>query len=390
MDFDLNDDQTMLAETASRFLRSEYTAERRMKAIRSQAGHDPEIWSRFAEFGWLGLPISEEAGGLGGGAVDMMVLMEAFGEALVAEPYLGSVVLAARLLDSAASRKQRMAILPGVAEGKATLAFAFAEPDSRFELDMVRTTAEKAGDGFVLNGRKTMALNGAAADHLIVLARTGGEAKSRSGLSLFLLDGRSGVRVSGYRNVDGMRAADLVLAGVRVGPDALVGEPGKAFPHVEEAVAFATLAVSASAVGAMAAANRITIEYLKTRKQFGVAIGTFQALQHRVVDMVMAHELARSLVIVAAIKMQEKSTDRLRFVSAAKYQCGKSGRFIGKNAVQLHGGIGVSQEYVIGHYLKLLAASDILFGDSTFHGQAAAEFGSQISSERSRAGSAYA
>jgi len=373
MDFDLNDDQTMLGETASRFLRSEYTAERRMKAISSKAGHDPEIWSRFAEFGWLGLPISEEAGGLGGGAVDMMVLMETFGEALVAEPYLGSVALAACLLDSAGSREQRVAILPLVAEGKATLAFAFAEPESRFELDMVRTTAERAGDGFVLNGRKTMALNGAAAEHLIVLARTSGEAKSRSGLSLFLLDRPAGMRVSEYRNVDGMRAADIVLDDVRVGSDALVGDLGDAFSHVEEAVAFATLALSASAVGAMAAANRITADYLKTRKQFGVAISTFQALQHRVVDMVMAHELAKSLVIAAAIKMQEKSEDRLRFVSAAKYQCGKSGRFIGKNAVQLHGGIGVSQEYVIGHYLKLLAASDILFGDTTFHGQALAQ-----------------
>lgn len=375
MDFELNDDQTMLSETASRFLRSEYTGERRKNAIRAETGHDAKIWSRFAELGWLGLPISEEAGGLGGSAVDVMVLMEKFGEALVAEPYLGSVVLAGCLLDAAGAKHQRMAVLPGVIEGKTTLAFAFAERDSRFDLDFVRTTARAHGEGYVLNGRKAMALNGAGADHLIVLARTSGEEKSKLGLSLFLLDRSSGQRASEYRNVDGMRAADIILDDVRVGADALVGKLGDAYAPVAEVVALATLAVSASTVGAMSAANRITTDYLKTRKQFGVAIGTFQALQHRVVDMVMAHELAKSLVIAAAIKLQEKSDDRFRFVSAAKYQCGKSGRFIGKNAVQLHGGIGVSEEYVIGHYLKLLAAGDILFGDATFHGQLLSQAG---------------
>ena len=369
MDFDLTDEQSMLSEAATRFLRKEYTAERRTKAIASDAGHDPEIWSQFADFGWLGLPISEEAGGLGGGAVDVMVLMETFGEALVAEPYLGSIIVAARLLDATGSQEQRQAILPDVVEGKRTLAFAFAEPQSRFELNRVATTARKGDGGFVISGHKTMVLNGAAADQLLVLARTDGEADSRSGLSLFLVTPGPGVRISNFRTVDGSRAADVVFGAVSVSADAIVGVQGEAFPAVEEAIAFATLAVAASAIGAMAAANRITVDYLKMRKQFGVSIGSFQALQHRVVDMTMAHELAKSLVIAAAIKMQENSDDRFSLVSAAKHVCGRSGRFIGKNAVQLHGGIGVSQDYIIGHYLKHLVASDVYFGDSGYHGR---------------------
>lgn len=367
MDFDLSDDQVMLRESAARFLKSEYTAERRMKAIHSSHGHDKEMWVRFAEFGWLGLPLSEDVGGLGGGAVDLMVLMECFGEALVVEPYLGSIILAGRLLDAAGSVEQRQRLLPDVVAGKKTLALAFAEPESRFSLNIVRTVAKQDGDGFVITGRKTMVLNGAAADHVLVLARTAGDIEDRNGLSLFLVDATAGATTLDYRNVDGTGAADIVFDNLRVGSDALVGTLGEALPHVEETIAFATLAVAARAVGSMDATNRITTDYLKTRKQFGAPIGSFQALQHRMVDMIMAFELAKSLVIAAAIKMQENAGDRLKFISAAKYECGRAGKFIGKNAVQLHGGIGVSQEYVIGHYFKHLLADDILLGDSSYH-----------------------
>lgn len=367
MDFDLNDDQVMLRESAARFLKSEYTAERRMKAIHSSHGHDKEMWGRFAEFGWLGLPLSEDVGGLGGSPVDLMVLMECFGEALVVEPYLGSIILAGRLLDAAGSGDQRQRLLPDVVAGKKTLALAFAEPESRFSLNVVRTVAKQDGDGFVITGRKAMVLNGAAADHMLVLTRTEGDIEDRNGLSLFLVDAAAGATTLEYRNVDGTGAADIIFDNLRVGGDALVGKLGEALPHVEETIAFATLAVAARAVGSMDATNRITTDYLKTRKQFGAPIGSFQALQHRMVDMIMAFELAKSVVIAAAIKMQENADDRLKFISAAKYECGRAGKFIGKNAVQLHGGIGVSQEYVIGHYFKHLLADDILFGDSSYH-----------------------
>lgn len=367
MDFDLSDDQVMLRESAARFLKSEYTAERRMKAIRSSHGHDKEMWARFAEFGWLGLPLSEEVGGLGGGAVDLMVLMECFGEALVVEPYLGSIILAGRLLDAVGSMDQRQRLLPDVVAGKKTLALAFAEPESRFSLNVVRTVAKQDGDGFVITGRKTMVLNGAAADHVVVLARTAGDIEDRNGLSLFLVDAAAGATTLDYRNVDGTGAADIIFDNLRVGSDALVGKLGEALPYVEETIAFATLAVAARAVGSMDATNRITTDYLKTRKQFGAPIGSFQALQHRMVDMIMAFELAKSVVIAAAIKMHENADDRMKFISVAKYETGRAGKFIGKNAVQLHGGIGVSQEYVIGHYFKHLLADDILLGDSSYH-----------------------
>lgn len=367
MDFDLDDHQVMLGDAAARFLREEYSPVRRMAAIRSEAGHDPDIWARFAEFGWLGLPISEEMGGLDGGAIDIMVLMEAFGAALVAEPYVGSVVLAGRLLDAVGNTAQRKRILPDLVAGKHILAFAHAEPEGRFALHRVATTARPVDGGYVITGHKTMVLDGAGADSLLVLARTDGAIDARDGLSLFLINRQAGFQAVPYRNVDGFRTADLVFDNIHVEADALVGTAGAALIPVEEAMAVATLATCASMVGAMGACNRITIDYLKTREQFGVAIGTFQALQHRVVDMTMAYELAKSLMIAAAIKMQEQAPDRLAMVSAAKARCGQSGHFVGTNAVQLHGGIGMSEEYVIGHYLKHLVASDIRFGNAGWH-----------------------
>lgn len=367
MDFDLSDEQVMLRDSVTRFLQAEYSAERRRRAAASSLGYDAAIWKSFAGAGWIGLPLSEDVGGIGGGAVDTMVMMECLGASAVIEPYLASAVLAGRLLDALGSAQQRQDWLPAVVAGEKTLALAFAEPDGRYEIASVRTTARAVEGGYALSGRKTLVLNGARADAVLVVARTAGTEFSPSGLSLFLVGADQVTVAQDCRNVDGSHAADLVFDDVRLAQQALVGTAGEAFGPLAAAIDFATLAVAAGAIGAMQAVNATTVDYLKTREQFGAVIGTFQALQHRVVDMTMALELARSLVMVAAIKTDENAPDAPALVSAAKSQVGRSGRFIGKNAVQLHGGIGVSQEYALGHYFKYLLASDLLLGDSSHH-----------------------
>lgn len=367
MDFDLSDEQVMLRDSVTRFLDSAYSAERRSRAAASPLGYDAAVWRSFAEAGWIGLPLSEEVGGIGGGAVDIMVMMECLGASAVIEPYLASALLAGRLLDALGSAQQRQHWLPAVIAGEKTLALAFAEPEGRYEIASVRTRARAVEDGYVLSGRKTLVLNGARADAVLVVARTAGTEFSPAGLSVFLVGADRVTVAQDCRNVDGSHAADLVFDDVRLPPQALVGAEGQAFGALEAAIDFATLAVAAGAVGAMQVVNATTVDYLKTREQFGTVIGRFQALQHRVVDMTMALELARSLVMVAAIKIDENAPDAAALVSAAKSQVGRAGRFIGKNAVQLHGGIGVSQEYALGHYFKYLLASDILLGDSSYH-----------------------
>lgn len=367
MDFDLSDEQVMLRDSVTRFLDGAYSAERRSRAAASPLGYDAAVWRSFAEAGWIGLPLSEEVGGIGGGAVDTMVMMECLGASAVIEPYLASALLAGRLLDALGSAQQRQDWLPAVIAGEKTLALAFAEPDGRYEIASVRTRARAVEDGYVLSGRKTLVLNGARADAVLVVARTAGTEFSPAGLSVFLVGADRVTVAQDCRNVDGSHAADLVFDDVRLPPQALVGAEGQAFGALEAAIDFATLAVAAGAVGAMQVVNATTVDYLKTREQFGTVIGRFQALQHRVVDMTMALELARSLVMVAAIKIDENAPDAAALVSAAKSQVGRAGRFIGKNAVQLHGGIGVSQEYALGHYFKYLLASDILLGDSSYH-----------------------
>lgn len=367
MDFDLSDEQVMLRDSVTRFLDGAYSAERRSRAAASPLGYDAAVWRSFAEAGWIGLPLSEEVGGIGGGAVDIMVMMECLGASAVIEPYLASALLAGRLLDALGSAQQRQHWLPAVIAGEKTLALAFAEPEGRYEIASVRTRARAVEDGYVLSGRKTLVLNGARADAVLVVARTAGTEFSPAGLSIFLVGADRVTVAQDCRNVDGSHAADLVFDDVRLPPQALVGAEGQAFGALEAAIDFATLAVAAGAVGAMQVVNATTVDYLKTREQFGTVIGRFQALQHRVVDMTMALELARSLVMVAAIKIDENAPDAAALVSAAKSQVGRAGRFIGKNAVQLHGGIGVSQEYALGHYFKYLLASDILLGDSSYH-----------------------
>jgi pimeloyl-CoA dehydrogenase small subunit len=369
MDFDLTDEQRLLQDQVNRVIADEYEFERRKAYAKEAPGFSLERWAQFAELGLLGLPFDEALGGIGGTPVETMIVMEAFGRGLVVEPYLATVVLGGGLVRFAGSSAQQRALVPEIAAGRLRLAFAHTERQSRFDLADVATTARADGAGFVLDGHKGVVLHGDSADTLIVSARTGGGQRERDGISLFLVDRRAaGVAVQGYATVDGLRAAEITLRAVRLGSDALLGPRDHALPLIERAVDAAIAALAAEAVGAMAVAHELTIDYLKTRKQFGVPIGSFQALQHRAVDMLVALEQARSMASLAT--MVADSTDdaeRRRTISAAKVQIGRSGRIVGQQAIQLHGGIGMTMESKVGHYFKRLAMIDTLFGDADHH-----------------------
>jgi alkylation response protein AidB-like acyl-CoA dehydrogenase len=291
------------------------------------------------------------------------------GRALVLEPYLATVVLAGGVLRHAGSKQQRADIVPKIADGSLVLALAHSERQSRYDLADVATSAKKDGSGYVLDGAKGIVLHGDSADKLIVSARVAGKQRDRDGIALFLVDAKAkGVSVRGYQTIDGLRAAEVTLAGVKVGPENVIGEPGKTLPVIERVVDEAMAALSAEAVGAMTVMHEVTTDYLKTRKQFGVPIGNFQVLQHAAVDMLMATEQARSMAMLAAMMAAEpNAVERHKSIAAAKVQIGRSGRFVGKTATQLHGGIGMTMEYKVGHYFKRAMAIDVLFGDADHH-----------------------
>jgi pimeloyl-CoA dehydrogenase small subunit len=369
MDFDLTEEQRLLDETVRRLVKDEYGSEKRKGYKASPEGFSRKLWARYAEIGLLGLPFAEEHGGFGGSAVESMIVMESFGRGLALEPYLASVVLGGGLVAGAGSAAQKQAILPALAEGKLMLAFAHGEPQSRYALADVATNAARDGDGYVLNGKKAVVLHGDSADKLVVSARSGGTGRDRKGISLFLVDGKAkGVAIRGYPTVDGQRAAEIALDQVRVGADALLGAAGEAYQVIEHAVDRAIAALCAEAVGIMEVLNATTLEYLKTRKQFGVPIGSFQVLQHRMAEMMLEHEQAKSMTILAALSADgTDAKERRRVISAAKVQIGKSGRFIGQQAIQLHGGIGMTDEYTAGHYFKRLTMIAQSFGDEDYH-----------------------
>ncbi len=369
MDFDLTEEQRLLDETVRRVVKDAYDIPKRKRYMAEPGGFSRELWARYAELGLLGLPFAEAEGGFGGSAVETMIVMESFGRGLVVEPFLASVVLVGGLVALAGSAAQRQAILPQVAAGKLLLAFAHGERQARYTLSDVATTAKRDGGGFVLRGDKGVVLNGDSADLLAVSARTAGGGRERDGISLFLVDAKAkGVERRAYPTVDGLRSAEVALADVRVGADALLGTADAAYPVIEHAVDRAIAALCAEAVGIMEVLNAATLDYLKTRKQFGVPIGSFQALQHRMADMVIEHEQSKSMATLAALSADlADAAERRRVLSAAKVQIGKSGRFVGQQAIQLHGGIGMTDEYVAGHYFKRLTVMDQTFGDVDHH-----------------------
>ncbi len=369
MDFDLTDDQRLLSDSVNRLLGDQYSFEKRKGYLRAQEGWSTALWAQYAELGLLGLPFAEEYGGFGGGAVDVMLLMQAFGRHLVLEPYLSTVVLGGTAIRLAGSAAQRSDILPGVTEGSTKLAFAHYERQSRYDISDVLTTAKPNGSGYVLDGAKSVVLHGDSADRLVVSARTSGGRDEAGGISLFLVDGSAdGLAKRGYTLRDGSRAAELSLSGVHVSKADVLGELDHALPVIERVVEAGIAAISAEVIGTMETMQAMTLDYLKTRVQFGKPIGENQALQHRAAEMLVAMEQGRSMAMLAAMMVDEPdAAERARNISMAKVGVGQSGRFVSQNAVQLHGGIGMTEEYAVGHFFRRVMVIEHLFGDTAYH-----------------------
>lgn len=370
MDFDLTEEQNMLKDTISRWSAKNYVTLEALQAVRAEPlGFSEDRWAELAELGILGLPFSEADGGFGGGAVETLVVVEALGRALAPEPYLAGVVLGGGAVRLAGNEAQRAALVPGVADGSVRLAFAHSEIQARYDLHDVATTAELVDGAYRLNGSKTVVLNADAAKFLVVSARTAGSQRDPEGITLFIVPSDAeGISIRSYPTQDGGRGGDITLTDLHVPADAVLGTVGAALPVIERVVDGAIAALCAEAVGLMDALTDITVEYLKTRKQFGVPISSFQALQHKAVDMLVAVEQARSMALYASMMAESEDPDERRTaLSAAKVQINRSARFVGQTAVQLHGGIGMTMEYIGAHYFRRLSMIELMFGDTSYH-----------------------
>ena len=369
MDFSFSDEQTLLQESVSRFITNDYGFESRQKHSRSDAGYSLENWQTFAELGWLGVPFSENHGGFGGGAVETMLMMEEFGKGLVVEPYLATVVACGSALNGFGSEDQKSSFIPEIIDGSKLWALAFAEPQGRFNLADLTTTATASNGSYLLSGYKSVVINGPNANFFIVSARTSGEQRDETGVSLFIIPSDAkGLSRRDYPTVDGQRASELILDNVELDEASRLGEEGQGLNILQQAIDFATLAIGSEAVGCMEVLYKDTVEYCKNREQFGQPIGKFQVLQHRMVDMFMEHEQSKSLMFMAAMRWDEGyGAEAQKAVSAFKVQVGKSGKFVGQSAVQLHGGMGMTDELNIGHYFKRLTIIDTMFGNVDHH-----------------------
>lgn len=369
MDFEYSDEQKLLSETLRKFLNTGYGFDSRTKIIATAAGFSEDVWSALAEMGILSVPFDASHGGFGGTTVDMMVVMEALGEALVVEPYLATVGLGGRFVARGGSDEQRARILPALIQGKLKMAFAHTPPGGRYDLRAVGPKARATGNGFVIDGEARAVLHGATADLLVVAARTAGADGDERGISLFLVErGAAGVAASDYRTLDNLRVSDLRFTGVQVGRDALLGTEGAGFALAEEVVDYATVLVCAEAVGAIKYAHDATLDYLKTRRQFGVPIGSFQALQHRMVDILISYEQAKSIACLASVKVESADAgERRRAVSAAKIKIADACRHVSQESVQLHGGMGMTEELKVSHTFRRLTSIAQAFGDADHH-----------------------
>lgn len=369
MDFRFSEEQNLLKDSVERLVKDRYGDFERRKIYQQQSGGwSRAIWQDYAGMGVTALPFDENLGGIGGGPLETMIVMEAIGRGLCLEPFLSTVVLCGTVLQRAASEAQKAQLVPEIIKGECVLALAYGERQSRYDLFDVATTAKRDGAGFILDGQKSVVLHGDSADKLIVSARSAGARRDSTGITLFILDADSpGLDVHGYQAQDGQRIAELTLSGVPVGEDAILGAPDQGLPILEAAIDHGIGAVVAEAVGAMDALHELTVDYLKTRKQFGTQIGAFQSLQHRAVNMLIALEQARSMAIYAAMMLGAPAEERRAALAAAKVQANRSARLVGQEAVQLHGGIGMTMEYKAGHYFKRLTAIESLFGDTDYH-----------------------
>jgi pimeloyl-CoA dehydrogenase small subunit len=370
VDFDLTEEQRLLKDSIDRFMADAYgDFEKRKTHQAGPGGYSARLWSGLAELGVLALPFAEEDGGIGGGPVETMIVMEAIGRGLAVEPYLSTVVLGGGFIRLGGNDALRAELVPQVADGSLTLAFAQLEPHSRYDLHDVSTTARRDGDGFVMDGVKVGVLHGDSAGKLVVSARTAGAQRDRNGITLFLVDATApGITRRGMATQDGLRSAEITLQGVQVSADAVLGEVDAGLPLMQRVTDIAIAALCAEAIGTLEELQQNTIEYLKTRQQFGVAIGSFQALQHRAADMLVAVEQARSMALYAAMMAEEPDAAlRQSAIAAAKVQINNSARKVGQEAVQLQGGIAMTWEYKAGHYFKRLAMIEKSFGDADHH-----------------------
>ena len=368
MDFRLNEIQTMLSDSVGKFIDNEYDFDTRQSYAASDKGYSDDVWSTFAELGWTAVPFSEEDGGFGGGPVDVMVLMQSLARGLVVEPYLANIILAGGILRRLGDDAQKEQWLRPIIDGELQASLAFNEPQSRYELASVTTTATQHGDSWALNGTKGFVLNGGTADLLIIPARTAGGSVDKDGITLFAIDANAeGVSRNDYATVDGLRAAEVKLENVRTGTETVLGEVGQGYAAFDATIDDATLAVCAEAVGIMQVLKDKTVEYSKNRKQFGVPIGSFQELQHRMVDMLMACEQAQSLLMWSVMTRAAEGDNCKRAVSSIKYLVGTEGKKLGQDAVQIHGGMGVTWELDVAHYFKRLTAIGTLFGNADWH-----------------------
>ncbi|MFT7220245.1 MAG: alkylation response protein AidB-like acyl-CoA dehydrogenase [Candidatus Azotimanducaceae bacterium] len=369
MDFSFSEEQGMLQDSVQRFIQNSYPFDARQKMLKTDDGFSRENWSSFAELGWLALPFSEENGGFGGTAVETMIMMEEFGKGLVVEPFVSTVIMAGSVIEAGGTAEHKQGVLAEIMAGTHMSALAYVEPQARFNLANVTTTATSSGDGFVINGFKGVVLGGPSANSLVVPARTSGDQQDESGITLFLVDAASnGVSKRNYPTIDGLQASEIMFENVEVSAGSVLGEVGEGLKLLELGIDSGILAVGAEAVGAMEVLYKTTVEYCKTRQQFGQPIGKFQVLQHRMVDMFMEHEQAKSLLYMAALRLSEDdAVEAKKAVSALKVQIGKGGRFVGQNAIQLHGGMGMTDELNVGHYFKRLTAIETLFGNADHH-----------------------
>lgn len=368
MDLSLNEVQTMLADSVEKFISNDYDFEARKAYAASDPGFSADVWQTFAELGWTAVPFSEEDGGFDGGAMELTILMMEFGRGLVVEPYLANIVLAGGILRRTADASQKARWLQPIIAGELQATLAFVEPQARYDLNNVRTTARADGGDWILDGSKGVVLNGNTADLLIIPARTAGAQADTDGITLFAVAaGSEGLSRRSYPTVDGHRAAEIMLEDVRVPADAVLGQPGAGYAALRAAADDATLAVCAEAVGIMQVMTDKTVEYTKSRVQFGVPIASFQALQHRMVDMLTACEQSYSLLLWAAMASADDTEEAAQAISAIKYQIGMAGQKVGQEAVQLHGAMGVTWELDIAHYFKRLTAIGQMFGNADWH-----------------------
>jgi len=369
MDFDLTEEQRLLRDSVERLLADHYGFDRRRSYLAEPNGWSRALWSQYAELGLLGLPFAESYGGFGGGPIEVMLVMEALGRVLALEPYLATVVLTGTALRLAGSEAQKSRILPQIAEGQMILAFAHGERQARYDLTDVLTTAKPKGSGWLLDGAKSVVLHGADAGRLVVSARTSGERDDPEGITLFLVDAAAnGVARRSYPMRDGTRAAEISLSDVEVGSEDVLGEVGKGLPVIDRVVEAGIAATAAEAVGAMEAMQAMTLEYLKTRQQFGRPIGENQVLQHRAAEMLMELERGRSMAMLAAMMVEEPdAAERAHNIAMVKVGVGQASKFVSQNAVQLHGGIGMTEEYAVGHYFRRCMVIEHLFGDTAHH-----------------------